>query len=75
MAPFTVLTGRRLNSATVRGLLLTLIWYSLSPNFAVPAGRIRFCWFNAVEISVAERPRAVIRSGLRSTITSRYLPP
>src|SRR5256886_10059035 len=45
-----------LSSATVRGLPFISTLYSSWPSFAVPVGKMRFCWFMAFTISTGERP-------------------
>ena len=46
-----------------------------SKIFAVPAGRIRFCWLNAFTTSAGEIPFDWSRAGFRSIITCRCFPP
>ena len=53
-APFTTLIGSLLNSSVVSGLEFSRMSYSVSPIFAVPAGRIRFELRRAVTTSFGE---------------------
>ncbi len=49
--------------------------YSVSPNLAVPEGRIRFCMLIALTTSAGDRPRACSACVSRSTEIMRFLPP
>ena len=49
--------------------------YSMSPIFAVPAGRIRFCALIALTTSAGDRPLACSACGSRSTEICGCLPP
>src|SRR3954470_8820492 len=63
------------SSLALGGLLLSWTGYSCRPIFAVPAGKIRFWLPIAVETSAGDTPSAYMRSGSRSTMTWRCLPP
>ncbi|QIN65449.1 hypothetical protein SBC1_54940 (plasmid) [Caballeronia sp. SBC1] len=66
VAPFIVLTGRLLSWSSASGLLFSLMLYSKSPIFSVPAGTIWFCCANAFATSVADSRSACNAWGSRS---------
>jgi hypothetical protein len=73
--PLTVRIGASLSSSGRSGLELSLMLYSMSSIFSVPAGMIRFCSPIALLTSTADRPLERSASGSMSTCTSRCLPP
>src|SRR5512132_1989108 len=75
VVPPTVRTGRSFKPETASGELFILTEYSVSPNFAVPDGRIRFCALTALTTSAGDRPRACSACMSRSTLICRFLPP
>ena len=59
----------------VLGAKVLAIGVSVAANFAVPAGRIRFCRFSAFETSIGESRFAYSSSRFRSTMIWRFFPP
>ena len=75
MVPLLVFTGRSFSPAIASGEPFMRTVYSVSPNLAVPDGRIRFCRLTALTTSAGERPRACSACMSRSTEIRRFLPP
>ena len=59
----------------VAGVALVRTVYCVSPIFAVPDGRVRFCALTALTTSSGVNPLARSLDGSRSTMIWRYLPP
>ena len=75
LAPFEVLMGSLFNPSIVEGEPFKLTVYSVSPIFAVPPGRIKFCALMALITSEGVSPldcRALVS---KSTEMTRCLPP
>ena len=75
MVPPVVRTGSSPSPVIASGELFIFTLYSVSPNFAVPAGRMRFWALTAFTTSAGASPRACSAGMSRSTDTTRILPP
>ena len=75
VAPPWVRIGRSESPAMASGEPFMRTVYSVAPNLAVPAGRIRFCRLTALTTSAGDSPRACSAAVSMSTEISRCLPP
>ena len=75
VAPLTVFIGRSLKSSMIDGLLFNRTGYSVPPNFAVPAGRMRFSRLSAFDTSIGDSCLAYNSSRFKSTMIWRFFPP
>ena len=71
--PPIVRTGRSFSPLIASGEPFMRTVYSVSPNLAVPDGRIRFCVLTALTTSAGDRPRACSACMSRSTEISAVL--
>ena len=70
-----VRTGKSFRPDNTPGEPFMRTVYSVSPNFTVPEGKIKFCVFTALTTSAGDRPRACKASASKSTEITRTLPP
>src|SRR4051812_50218076 len=75
VAPFMVRTGRSFRPWIASGDAFMRTVYSVSPIFAVPEGRIRFCVLTAFTTSAGEKTRAGGSGKSRAGQGKRDLPP
>ena len=75
VTPLLVLIGIAFSPSIELGEPFRATVYSVSPIFAVPDGKIKFCAFTALIMSVEERPLAKRVLGSKSTETTLIFPP